>query len=46
MYIKAFEKTILLAEKRTVPKNKILRNKEDIDSYFKGESLNESEKKD
>ncbi len=46
MYIKAFEKTILLAEKRNVPKNKILRNKEDIDSYFKGESLNESEKKD
>ena len=35
MYIKAFEKSTLLAEKRNVPKNQILRNKADIDSYFK-----------
>ena len=36
MYIKAFEKSTLLAEKRNVPKDQILRNKADIDSYFKG----------
>lgn len=36
MYIQAFEKTVLLAEKRNVPKDEILRNKIDIDSYFKG----------
>ena len=35
MYIKAIEKSTLLAEKRNVPKNQILRNKADIDSYFK-----------
>lgn len=35
MYIEAFEKSVLLAEKRNVPKNQILRNKADIDSYFK-----------
>ena len=37
MYIKAFEKSVLLAEKRNVPDEKILRNKSDIDSYFRGE---------
>lgn len=36
MYIKAFEKSALLAAKRNVPKDQILRNKADIDSYFKG----------
>lgn len=36
MYIKAFERSTLLAEKRNVPKDQILRNKADIDSYFKG----------
>lgn len=36
MYIKAFEKSVLLAEKRNVSKNEVLRNKADIDSYFKG----------
>ena len=36
MYIKAFEKSTLLAEKRNVPKDQILRNKADIDAYFKG----------
>lgn len=35
MYIEAFEKSVLLAEKRNVPKNQILRNKADIDFYFK-----------
>lgn len=36
MYVQAFEKSVILAEKRNVPKNEILRNKADIDSYFKG----------
>lgn len=36
MYKEAFEKTILLAEKRNVPNGNILRNKTDIDNYFKG----------
>ena len=36
MYVKAFEKSVILAEKRNVPKDEILRNKTDIDSYFKG----------
>ena len=36
MYINAFEKSTLLAEKRNVPKEQILRNKADIDFYFKG----------
>ena len=35
MYIKAYEKSVLLAEKRNVPESQILRNKADIDSYFK-----------
>lgn len=35
MYIEAFEKSVLLAEKRNVPKNQILRNKSDINAYFK-----------
>ncbi len=39
LYIKAFEKSALLAEKRNVPKNQILHKKNDIDSYFKGENL-------
>lgn len=36
MYKQAFEKTILLAEKRNVPDEDILKSKEDIDRYFKG----------
>ena len=36
MYVQAFEKSVILAEKRNVPKDEILRNKADIDSYFKG----------
>lgn len=36
MYIKAFEKSVLLAKKRNVPRDQILQNKADIDSYFKG----------
>ena len=38
MYIKAFEKSALLAEKRNAPDDQILRNKADIDYYFKGGS--------
>ena len=36
MYKQAFQKTVLLAEKRSVPEDKILRNKLDIDTYFRG----------
>ena len=36
MYKQAFHKTVLLAEKRSVPEDKILRNKSDIDAYFRG----------
>ncbi|GGA91785.1 hypothetical protein [Ornithinibacillus halotolerans] len=36
MYIRAFEKTVILAKKRNVPNNKILKNKNEIDSYFLG----------
>lgn len=38
MYKVAFEKTVVLAEKRNVPSEKILRDKEDIDSYFRGKA--------
>ena len=34
MYKSAFEKSILLAEKRNVPQNEILKSKSDIDTYF------------
>lgn len=37
--IEAFEKSMLLAEKRNVDKNKILKNKANIDSYFTGGNL-------
>ena len=40
MYVQAFEKSVILAEKRNVPKDEILRNKADIDSYFKGSRKN------
>ena len=40
MYVQAFEKSVILAEKRNVPKDEILRNKADIDSYFKGARKN------
>ena len=36
MYIQAFEKSVLLAEKRNVPNNLLLKNKSDIDYYFMG----------
>ncbi len=36
MYIQGFHKTALLAEKRNVSADKILRNKKDIDDYFLG----------
>ena len=36
MYIQGFHKTALLAEKRNVSSEKILRNKKDIDDYFLG----------
>lgn len=36
MYIRAFEKTIILAEKRNVSKDKMLKNKSEIDLYFNG----------
>lgn len=36
LYKQAFEKTIILAKKRSVPEDKILRTKSDIDSYFMG----------
>lgn len=42
MYTEAFEKSVRLAEKRKVPKDKILRDKADIDLYFKGGSSCES----
>ncbi|WP_262122521.1 hypothetical protein [Anaerococcus sp. Marseille-Q5996] len=46
MYIKAFEKSVLLAEKRNVPESQILRNKADIDSYFKeGNNCENKQKK-
>lgn len=35
LYISAFNKTVKLAEKRKVPEDRILRNKSDIDSYFR-----------
>ena len=41
MYVQAFEKSVILAEKRNVPKDEILRNKADIDSYFKGSEKEE-----
>ena len=46
MYIEAFKKSVLLAEKRNVPKSQILRNKADIDSYFKeGNNYENKQKK-
>ena len=35
-YVEAFQKSVLLAEKRNVPEEKILRTKKDIDEYFLG----------
>ena len=42
LYIAAFEKSVVLAEKRLVPETKILKTKSDIDSYFNysGENKN------
>ena len=37
MYIQAFEKSVILAKKRNVPKDEMLRNKADIDFHFKGD---------
>ena len=36
LYIQAFSKSIILAETRNVPEERILKTKEDIDSYFGG----------
>ena len=36
MYKQAFEKSVLLAEKRNVPQEDIVRNKVEIDAYFRG----------
>lgn len=36
MYKQAFEKTVLLAEKRNVPQEDMVRNKAEIDAYFRG----------
>lgn len=41
MYEEAFSKSIVLARKRGVPEQKILKNKEEIDLYFKGDKENE-----
>lgn len=38
MYIKSFEKSVLLAQKRQVQDNVLLKDKADIDSYFMGGS--------
>ena len=39
LYKQAFEKSVLLAQKRNVPKDKILKDKSEIDRYFLGKSL-------
>ncbi|MBQ5562901.1 MAG: hypothetical protein IIT39_05910, partial [Clostridia bacterium] len=36
LYTETFQKSVILAEKRNVPSNKILKSKADIDKYFKG----------
>lgn len=36
LYITAFDKTVDLAKKRSVPDNKILKNKDEVDEYFGG----------
>ncbi len=36
MFLYAFEKSVMLAKKRNVPNNEILRSKVEIDSYFLG----------
>ena len=40
MYKEAFDKSVILARKRNVPEKNILKNKEEIDLYFKGENIN------
>ena len=40
MYKEAFDKSVVLARKRKVPEKNILKNKEEIDLYFKGENTN------
>ena len=40
MYKEAFDKSVVLARKRNVPEKNILKNKEEIDLYFKGENIN------
>lgn len=39
MYTQAFEKSVLLAKKRNVPNNKVLKNKSEIDSHFMGDAI-------
>lgn len=36
LYVESFNKTVMLAEKRDVSEDKILKNKSEIDSYFLG----------
>ena len=36
MYVQAFEKSVLLAKKRNVSGDDLLKDKSDIDSYFLG----------
>ena len=36
MYVQAFEKSVLLAQKRNVSSDVLLKDKSDIDSYFNG----------
>ena len=36
MYVQAFEKSVLLAQKRNVSSDVLLKDKSDIDSYFMG----------
>ena len=43
-YVSAFEKTVKLAELRGVPKQNVLREKKDIDEYFKTGGTYEKEK--
>ena len=43
-YVSAFEKTVKLAELRGVPKQNLLREKKDIDEYFKTGGTYEKEK--
>ena len=36
LYKEAFEKSVMLAEKRNVPEERILKSKAEVDAYFTG----------